>query len=50
MLEPYTVLDFTDDRGEIAGMILGDLGANVIGMETTCNTALLFRETSRQPI
>ena len=34
MLEPYTVLDFTDDRGEIAGMILGDLGANVIRVET----------------
>lgn len=33
MLEPYTVLDFTDDLGEIGPMILGDLGANVIKVE-----------------
>lgn len=33
MLEPYTVLDFTDERGEIGSMILGDLGANVIKVE-----------------
>ena len=30
MLSPYTVLDVSDDRGEMASMILGDLGANVV--------------------
>ena len=33
MLSPYTVLDLTDDRGEFAGMMLGDLGADVIKIE-----------------
>ena len=33
MLSPYRVLDLTDHRGEIAGMILGDLGADVIRVE-----------------
>ena len=33
MLSPYRVLDVTDDRGEIAGMVLGDLGADVIRVE-----------------
>ena len=33
MLSPYTVLDLTDDKGELAGMILGDLGADVIKVE-----------------
>ena len=33
MLSPYTVLDLTDDRGELAGMLLGDLGADVIKIE-----------------
>ena len=33
MLRPYTILDLTDDRGELAGMILGDLGADVIKIE-----------------
>ncbi len=33
MLTPYRVLDLTDHRGEIAGMILGDLGADVIRIE-----------------
>ncbi len=33
MLSPYTVLDLTDDRGEMAGMVLGDLGADVIKVE-----------------
>ena len=33
MLSPYTVLDLSDDRGEVASMILGDLGANVVKVE-----------------
>ena len=33
MLSPYTVLDLTDDKGELAGMMLGDLGADVIKVE-----------------
>jgi crotonobetainyl-CoA:carnitine CoA-transferase CaiB-like acyl-CoA transferase len=33
MLEPYIILDFTDHRGEIGPMILGDLGADVIRVE-----------------
>jgi crotonobetainyl-CoA:carnitine CoA-transferase CaiB-like acyl-CoA transferase len=33
MLDPYRVLDLTDERGELAGMVLGDLGADVIRVE-----------------
>lgn len=33
MLSPYTVIDLTDDRGELASMILGDMGADVIKVE-----------------
>ena len=33
MLSPYRILDLTDHRGELAGMILGDLGADVIKVE-----------------
>jgi len=33
LLEPYRVLDFTDERGEIGPMLLGDLGAEVIRVE-----------------
>ena len=33
MLTPYRVLDLTDHRGEIAGMILADLGADVVKVE-----------------
>ena len=33
MLQEYTVLDLTDDRGEIGPMLLGDLGADVIRIE-----------------
>ena len=34
MLSPYTVIDLTDDRGELASMMLGDLGASVIKVES----------------
>ncbi len=33
MLSPYRVLDLCDERGELAGMVLGDLGADVIQIE-----------------
>ena len=33
VLEPYRVLDLTDERGWLAGKILGDLGAEVIKVE-----------------
>ena len=33
MLSDYRILDLTDDRGFIAGMILADLGADVIAIE-----------------
>ncbi len=33
ILEPYRVLDFTDERGEIGPMLMGDLGADVIRIE-----------------
>ncbi len=33
MLSPYRVLDLTDVRGQIAGMMLGDLGADVVRVE-----------------
>ena len=39
MLEPYRVLDFTDERGEIGPMVLGDLGADVIRVEPPGGTA-----------
>jgi crotonobetainyl-CoA:carnitine CoA-transferase CaiB-like acyl-CoA transferase len=33
MLRPYRVIDLTDHRGELASMVLGDLGAEVIKVE-----------------
>ncbi len=39
MLSPYRVLDLTDHRGQIAGMILGNLGADVIRIEPPQGTA-----------
>jgi crotonobetainyl-CoA:carnitine CoA-transferase CaiB-like acyl-CoA transferase len=33
MLAPYRVLDLTDQRGQLCGQILGDLGADVILVE-----------------
>ena len=33
LLAPYTVLDFTDERGELGPMLMGDLGADVIKVE-----------------
>ena len=33
MLSPYRVLDLTDARGELAGMVLADLGSDVIRIE-----------------
>ena len=38
MLSPYLVLDFTDQRGEIGPMLLGDLGADVIRVETAAGS------------
>jgi crotonobetainyl-CoA:carnitine CoA-transferase CaiB-like acyl-CoA transferase len=39
ILEPYTVLDFTDDRGELGPMLMGDLGADVIRVEPPAGSA-----------
>ncbi len=39
MLEPYRVLDFTDERGELGPMLLADLGADVIRVETPGGSA-----------
>ena len=51
MLNSYIVLDFTDDRGEIGPMLLGDLGADVIRVELPTglirshhNSRLSFRQ------
>ena len=33
MLSPYRVLDLTDDRGHLAGLVLAQLGADVIAVE-----------------
>lgn len=34
MLSPYRVLDLTDEKGLLCGKLLGDLGADVIKIET----------------
>ncbi len=39
MLEPYRVLDLTDERGELGPMLLGDLGADVIRVEPPGGTS-----------
>jgi crotonobetainyl-CoA:carnitine CoA-transferase CaiB-like acyl-CoA transferase len=53
VLEPYTVLDFTDERGEIGPMILGDLGAEVIKVElpggASSRRAAPFQGAKEQP-
>lgn len=33
MLEPYRILDFTDDRGHFAAFLLAQLGADVVAVE-----------------
>ena len=33
MLSPYTVIDLTDHRGELASMVMGDMGSDVIKVE-----------------
>ena len=33
MLSPYTVLDLTGGHGDLASMLLGDMGATVIKVE-----------------
>jgi crotonobetainyl-CoA:carnitine CoA-transferase CaiB-like acyl-CoA transferase len=39
LLSPYRVLDLTDVRGQLAGMILGDLGADVVRVESKLGSA-----------
>ena len=33
LLAPYRVIDLTDDRGHLAGLILAQLGADVVAIE-----------------
>lgn len=39
LLAPYRVLDLTDVRGQVAGMMLGDLGADVVRVEPADGSA-----------
>ena len=42
-LTPYRIIDCTDHRGQLAGMILGDLGADVIRVEPPGGSPARFR-------
>ncbi|MEM7217768.1 MAG: CoA transferase [Pseudomonadota bacterium] len=33
LLAPYRVIDLTDHRGQLAGMVLGDMGADIVKVE-----------------
>jgi crotonobetainyl-CoA:carnitine CoA-transferase CaiB-like acyl-CoA transferase len=54
ILEPYLILDFTDERGEIGPMVLGDLGADVIRVETPAGSDARrcppFADTDREDL
>ncbi|MBT4162002.1 MAG: CoA transferase [Gammaproteobacteria bacterium] len=39
LLQPYRVLDLTDERGEIGPMLMGDIGADVIKVEPPGGTS-----------
>jgi len=39
LLAPYRVLDLTDERGQLAGQILADLGADVVRVEPRAGSA-----------
>ncbi|MBT3426399.1 MAG: CoA transferase [Gammaproteobacteria bacterium] len=43
ILNPYRVLDLTDHRGDLAGMILADLGADVIKIEPPLGASTRYR-------
>ncbi len=53
MLSPYTVIDLSDERGQLCGQILADLGADVILVEPpggSCARALgPFLENRKDP-
>lgn len=54
MLAPYRVIDFTDERGVLAGQMLADLGADVIQVEPPGGSAgrrlaPFFRQTPSGP-
>ena len=39
MLSPYRVVDLTDERGQLAGLLLAQLGAEVIAVEPSGGTS-----------
>ena len=54
MLAPYRVIDFTDERGVLAGQMLADLGADVIQVEPPSGSsgrrlAPFFRQAGSSP-